>query len=51
MRSFKRYVFIGFLALLVAVGALKLVDPFPLSTSAAPVDKLVDPFPLSTSTG
>ena len=51
MRSFKGYVFVGILALLATIGALKLVDPLPLSTSAAPVGKLVDPLPLSTSTG
>ncbi|MGC9103857.1 MAG: hypothetical protein ACP5JF_03580 [Candidatus Methanodesulfokora sp.] len=48
MGSFNRYAFAGILVFLIAVGALKLVDPAPLSTS---VGKLVDPAPLSTSVG
>jgi len=48
MRSFNRCVIAGVLVLLAAIGALKLIDPAPLSTS---VGKLIDPAPLSTSVG
>ncbi|RSN74340.1 MAG: hypothetical protein DSO07_09440 [Thermoproteota archaeon] len=49
MRDRGRLAVSGIIVLLVAVIACKIVDPGPLSTSAAPVGKIVDPGPLSTS--
>ena len=51
MRDRGKLAISGIIVLLVAVIACKIVDPGPLSTSAAPVGKIVDPGPLSTSTG